>query len=141
MRSFGLFLRIAEKADGGRGANARVPLQGEVIDTVRCCRVELHAESDRRIHHGDGRHWNSSIPHLDLPFPIVERAPEIDAEVHLFLRIPVDPDQLERLAAYAVQVRYPGEAPTPDEAWEAVRIAQAVRRWARAVLWPSSRQS
>ena len=55
------------------------------------------------------------------------------------LRIPVDPDQLERLAAYAVQVRYPGEEPTPDEAWEAVRIAQAVRRWARALLWPSSR--
>lgn len=30
------------------------------------------------------------------------------------LRVPVDPDQLERLAAYAVQVRYPGEDPTPD---------------------------
>ena len=56
------------------------------------------------------------------------------------LRIPVDPDQLERLAAYAVQVRYPGDDPPPDEAWEAVRIAQAVRRWARALLGPSSRQ-
>ena len=57
------------------------------------------------------------------------------------LRIPVDPDQLERLTAYAVQVRYPGEDPTPDEAREAVQIAQEVRRWARAVLLPSSRQS
>jgi len=51
----------------------------------------------------------------------------------------VDQDKLERLAAYAVQVRYPGEDPTPDEAREAVQIAQAVRRWARALLLPSSR--
>src|ERR1051326_7992263 len=57
------------------------------------------------------------------------------------LPIPVDPDQLERLSAYAVQVRYPGEEPTPDEAREAVQIAQTVRRRARAVLRPSSRQS
>jgi HEPN domain-containing protein len=54
--------------------------------------------------------------------------------------IPVDQDKLERLAAYAVQVRYPGEEPTLDEAREAVQIAQEVRRWARAVLLPSSRQ-
>jgi HEPN domain-containing protein len=57
------------------------------------------------------------------------------------LHVPVGPDKLERLAAYAVQVRYPGEEPTPDEAQEAVQIAQAVRRWARALLLPSSRQS
>ena len=55
------------------------------------------------------------------------------------LRIPIDPDQLERIAAYAGQVRYPGEDPTPDEAREAVQIAQEVRRWARALLLPSSR--
>jgi HEPN domain-containing protein len=55
------------------------------------------------------------------------------------LHIPIDPDQLERLAAYAVQVRYPGADPTPDEAREAVQIAQEVRRWARALLLPSSR--
>ena len=56
------------------------------------------------------------------------------------IRVPVDPDKLERLAAYAVQVRYPGEEPTLDEAREALQIAQAVRRWARLVLLPSSRQ-
>jgi HEPN domain-containing protein len=56
------------------------------------------------------------------------------------LRVPVDPDQLERLAAYAIQVRYPGEDPTPDEARVALQIAQEVRRWARAVLRPSSQQ-
>src|SRR5262249_25199717 len=50
------------------------------------------------------------------------------------------PDQLGRLTAYAVQVRYPGEDPAPDEAREAFEIAQNVRRWARAVLRPSSRQ-
>ncbi len=31
------------------------------------------------------------------------------------LSVPVDPDKLERLAAYAVQVRYPGEEPTLDD--------------------------
>ena len=56
------------------------------------------------------------------------------------ISVPVDQDKLERLAAYAVQVRYPGEDPTLDEAREAVQIAQAVRRWARAVLRPSSQQ-
>jgi len=56
------------------------------------------------------------------------------------LRVRVDQDTLEPLAAYAVQVRYPGEDPTPDEAREAVQIAQAVRRWARALLLRSSHQ-
>lgn len=48
----------------------------------------------------------------------------------------VDRDALERLTAYAVQVRYPGDDPTPDEAREALQIAQAVRRFARRLLNP-----
>src|SRR5262249_49417080 len=44
------------------------------------------------------------------------------------INVPVAPDKLERLAAYAVQVRYPGEDPTLDEAHEAVQIAKVVRR-------------
>jgi HEPN domain-containing protein len=56
------------------------------------------------------------------------------------LSVRVDQDKLERLAAYAVQVCYPGEDPTPDEAREAVQMAQAVRRWARALLLRSSHQ-
>ncbi len=56
------------------------------------------------------------------------------------LSVPIGPDRLERLAAYAVQVRSPGKDPTPDEAQEAVQIAPAVRRWARALSRPSSRQ-
>ena len=56
------------------------------------------------------------------------------------ISVPVDQDKLERLAAYAVQVRYPGEEPTLDEAREAVQIAQEVRRWARAVLRTFSQQ-
>jgi HEPN domain-containing protein len=52
------------------------------------------------------------------------------------LSIQVPQDALERLTAYAVQVRYPGEDPTPDEAWEALHIARAVRRWARTLLLP-----
>ena len=50
------------------------------------------------------------------------------------LSIQVPQDALERLTAYAVQVRYPGEDPTPDEAREALHIARAVRRWARTFL-------
>jgi hypothetical protein len=50
--------------------------------------------------------------------------------------MPVPQDALERLTAYAVQVRYPGEDPTPDEAREALHIARAVRRWARTLLLP-----
>jgi HEPN domain-containing protein len=52
------------------------------------------------------------------------------------LSIQASQDALERLTAYAVQVRYPGEDPTPDEAREALHIAQAVRRWARTLLLP-----
>jgi len=48
--------------------------------------------------------------------------------------IPVDQDLLQRLTAYAIQVRYPGEDPTPDEAREALQTAQAVRRFVRKWL-------
>ena len=52
--------------------------------------------------------------------------------------IPIDQDALQRLSAYAVQVRYPGEDPTPDEASTALKTAQAVRRFARKLLRMSS---
>lgn len=48
--------------------------------------------------------------------------------------VSVDPEQLERLTAYAVQIRYPGEDPDLDEARDAFEIAQAVRRCARVIL-------
>ena len=47
------------------------------------------------------------------------------------ITIPVEQDALDRLAAYAVQVRYPGEDPALDEVREALQVAQAVRRFAR----------
>ena len=50
--------------------------------------------------------------------------------------IPVEPEALDRLAAYAVQVRYPGEDPTLDEAREALQVAQTVRRFVRRFLNP-----
>ncbi len=52
------------------------------------------------------------------------------------IAIPVEQDALDRLAAYAVQVRYPGEDPTLDEVREALQVAQAVRRFARKFLNP-----
>jgi HEPN domain-containing protein len=45
-----------------------------------------------------------------------------------------DLQSLERLAAYAVQVRYPGEDPTVEEAQEALQVARAMRRFARSLL-------
>ncbi len=48
--------------------------------------------------------------------------------------IPVEQDALQRLAAYAIQVRYPGDDPTPDEARAALQTARAVRRFARQLL-------
>jgi HEPN domain-containing protein len=56
------------------------------------------------------------------------------------LPVRVEPDQLERLNAYAVQVRYPGDDPTLEEAQEAVEIAQGVRRWVRAVFRSLSKE-
>ena len=50
------------------------------------------------------------------------------------ITILVAQDALDRLAAYAVQVRYPGEAPTLDEAREALQVAQTVRRFVRRFL-------
>ena len=48
--------------------------------------------------------------------------------------IAVDLESLERLAAYAVQVRYPGDDPSVAEAEEALQVAMAVRRFARKGL-------
>jgi HEPN domain-containing protein len=50
------------------------------------------------------------------------------------ISIPLGQDALERLAAYAVQVRYPGADPAAEEAREALQIAQGVRRIARKLL-------
>jgi hypothetical protein len=56
------------------------------------------------------------------------------------LPVRIEPDQLERLNAYAVQVRYPGDDPTLEEAQEALEIAQGVRRWVRAVFRSLSKE-
>lgn len=48
--------------------------------------------------------------------------------------VPIHPDDLDRLSAYAVEVRYPGEEPLPEEARIAVQIAGKVRRFARRLL-------
>ena len=50
------------------------------------------------------------------------------------LIIPVDQDALQLLAAYAVQVRYPGDDPTGAEARLALISAKAVRSFARGIL-------
>ena len=52
------------------------------------------------------------------------------------ITIPVEQDRLDRLAAYAVQVRYPGADPALAEAREAFQVAQTVRRFVRRFLKP-----
>ena len=48
--------------------------------------------------------------------------------------LPVSDDDLDKLAAYAVEVRYPGIQPTPDEAREAWQIAKSMRKFSRILL-------
>jgi len=50
--------------------------------------------------------------------------------------VPVSADRLDHLSAYAVQVRYPGEEPTLEEAQDAIEIAQAVRHFVRKFVGP-----
>jgi HEPN domain-containing protein len=45
-----------------------------------------------------------------------------------------DQQQLIDLTKHAVQTRYPGNQPTPDEAQEALEIAMIVRKFSRAFL-------
>jgi len=52
---------------------------------------------------------------------------------------PINPDALDKLSAYAVKVRYPGEAPLIEEAKEALEIAKDVRHFARKFLKLSRR--
>lgn len=69
------------------------------------------------------------------PFPRThDLAALYDLCLQADLPVSIDLEQLERLNAYAVQVHYPGDDPTLAEAREAVEIAQAARRWARAVF-------
>lgn len=50
------------------------------------------------------------------------------------LLIPVEETALIALSRYAVQTRYPGDDPTPEEAKYALAIAQTIRKFARALL-------
>lgn len=43
-------------------------------------------------------------------------------------------DDLDKLSAFAVEVRYPGIQPTSEEAREALQTAKAVRKFARKIL-------
>ena len=57
-----------------------------------------------------------------------------DLCVNAGILVAVDPDYLDRLSAYAVRVRYPGDEPTLEEAQEALNIAKKVRRFVRKLL-------
>ncbi|MFN3763620.1 MAG: HEPN domain-containing protein [Anaerolineae bacterium] len=48
--------------------------------------------------------------------------------------MPVDDEDLDRLSAYAVEVRYPGDGPALEDARIAIAIARKVRRFARRLL-------
>jgi HEPN domain len=48
--------------------------------------------------------------------------------------LPVSEDDIEKLSAFAVEVRYPGIQPTINEAKEALQIAKNIRRFALKFL-------
>jgi hypothetical protein len=48
--------------------------------------------------------------------------------------IGVSDDVLALLSGYAVGTRYPGDEPTLEESKEAIKIAKAIRRFARTFL-------
>ena len=48
--------------------------------------------------------------------------------------LPVEMDELERLNAFSVQVRYPGIRPTVEEAQETLQMARILRRFCRKNL-------
>jgi len=51
----------------------------------------------------------------------------------------VDEDGLAEMSFYAVRVRYPGEYPSSNDAHDAIKTAQAVRKYARQLLGLKSR--
>ncbi len=48
--------------------------------------------------------------------------------------LPVSEDNLDKLSAFAVEVRYPGIQPTIDEAKEAHQIAKRIRQYIRRLI-------
>jgi HEPN domain-containing protein len=48
--------------------------------------------------------------------------------------LPISDDDLERLTAYAVEVRYPGTQPTIEDAKEAVKLAKMMRQFMRKIF-------
>lgn len=60
------------------------------------------------------------------------RLSELCANVGIW--VAVDLQSLNTLSEYAMTTRYPGDAPTLEEAQEALTIAKAVRRFARKYL-------
>jgi HEPN domain-containing protein len=48
--------------------------------------------------------------------------------------LPISDDHLELLSAYAVEARYPGTLPSKEEALEAIKVAQTMRRFIKKML-------
>lgn len=48
--------------------------------------------------------------------------------------LPISEDDLEKLSAYAVEARYPGIQLTVEEAKDAFRISQSIRKYARKLI-------
>ena len=60
------------------------------------------------------------------------RLSELCADVGIL--VAVDLKNLNTLSEYAIAARYPGDAPTIEEARDALTVAKAVRRFARKYL-------
>lgn len=81
------------------------------------------------------KYFKAVLVQRETPFPRTHDLQALNdlcaqAGVHLG----VSPDALDILSSYAVRVRYPGDDPTPDEARQAMKIAQSIRRVIRRFL-------
>ena len=81
------------------------------------------------------KYFKALLTYSRVEFP---RSHDLDSLNQLCLQAGIltafDQDELDILTAFAVQVRYPGEEPTEEEARRAVEIARSVRAFARRWL-------
>jgi len=81
------------------------------------------------------KYFKAVLMATHVPFPKTHDLVALsDLCLQVGIILPVDMDDLERLNAYSVLVRYPGNRATVEEAQEAVHIMRTLRRFLRKHL-------
>ncbi|MEI7989561.1 MAG: HEPN domain-containing protein [Chloroflexota bacterium] len=70
-----------------------------------------------------------------LPFPKTHDLAALgDLCLQIGVIVPINEDSLQRLSAYAVEARYPGEQPSMEDAKDAIETVKSVRGFVRKYL-------